>query len=177
MQEKVLLEWVDHSVISGEPFHAGSLRARVKDLSGKHPGRHWHERFKTRHEDTLTAAKATGLDPARGKIFNKANVVHLISLIHELIDKYGSIPPAHLWNVDEKGIQMGGGRKAGRRLFYYLGKRKYRYRKRSDNLELVTAIEAVNAAGEPAPPYFVLSDGLLPDIRQIQGEIGGYVSV
>jgi hypothetical protein len=176
-QEKVLLEWIDHSAISGEPFHAGGLRARAKDLSGKQPGRHWHERFKQRHADVLVAAKATGLDPARGKNFNKANVLHLVSLITELIETYGFIPPEHLWNTDEKGVQMGGGRKAGRRLYYYLRKRRYRYRKCSDNLELVTVIEVVNAAGQAAPPYFVLSEGQMPDIRQVPGEIGGFVVI
>ena len=63
-QEKVLLEWIDHSAISGKPFHAGDLHARAKDLSGNQPGRHWGKHFKQRHADILVCSHNILCSPA-----------------------------------------------------------------------------------------------------------------
>jgi hypothetical protein len=50
--------------------------------------------FKQCHADVLITMKATGLDPVQGKNFNKANVLHLVSLIIELIKTYSFIHPS-----------------------------------------------------------------------------------
>ena len=92
-------------------------------------------------------------------------------------EQYGGIPPEHIWNMDKKGIQMGGGRKNSGKGYFYLRDHCNRYRISSDNLELVTVLECVSAAGESAPMAFVLSDGPLPDIRKLVSDnsFGGYV--
>lgn len=96
----------------------------------------------------------------------------LISLLYKIFfDKYESlhlhfdgIPPEHLWNEDEKGVQMGGGRKNNGK-FYYFKDQKNCYRLGNDNLELVAVMECVSAAGDVMPPSLVLSDGPEPDLR------------
>ena len=64
----------------------------------------------------------------------------------------------HLWNMDEKGIQLGGGRKRTGRKYFRLQTLKWNnfYHLKSDNLELITIIECISAAGAVIPPSFVL---------------------
>ena len=84
------------------------------------------------------------------------------------MDENPNLPPEHIWNMDEKGIQLGGGRKNNGQTFCRLEslRRSDFYRVRSDNLELVTVIECISAAGDAMPPSFVLSTkGAMPDAR------------
>jgi hypothetical protein len=69
--------------------------------------------------------------------------------------------------MDEKGIQMGGGRKNSGKKYLFLKHKKQKYHIRSDNLELVTVIECVSAAGEVVPPSFCLQEGSWPDLREL----------
>jgi hypothetical protein len=47
--------------------------------------------------------------------------------------------------MDEKGIQMGGGRKKTNKKYYFLKDQKQRYRIiNSDNLELLTILECIS---------------------------------
>jgi hypothetical protein len=127
-------------------------------VTGKYPGKHWHRRFIQRHP-LLQLGKANGLDPKRAKNFNRANVLDYFEKRKKLNDKYGNIPPEQDWNMDEKGCQMGGGRKNNGRKYLFTRHQKDRYRLRSDNLELATVIECISAAGDAVPPTFVLSEG------------------
>ncbi len=70
----------------------------------------------------------------------------------------GGVPPEHIWNMDEKGIQMGGGRKKSSKKFYFFKDQKQRYRISSDNLELVTILECISAAGENCPTFILSAE-------------------
>jgi len=87
--------------------------------------------------------------------------------LQEIHNQYGQIPPEQIWNMDEKGIQMGGGRGNISKKYSYLRARKNRYKMKSDNLELVTVLECVSAAGVSIPTSFVLKNGPMPDIRGV----------
>ncbi|KIK45040.1 hypothetical protein CY34DRAFT_802009 [Suillus luteus UH-Slu-Lm8-n1] len=117
-------------------------------------------------------AKPRGLDPKRAQNFNKKTVGDYFNMRKEVDNKYNKIPPEHNWNMDEKGNQMGGGRKGDGTKYIFWIEDKDRYRMHSDNLELVTILECVNAAGTAMPPFFVLSDGPVADHGDIEG-IGG----
>jgi hypothetical protein len=54
-------------------------------------------------------AKATGLDPMHGKNFNKPTVNDYFNQMAGIKEKYGDILASQIWNMDEKGIQLGGG--------------------------------------------------------------------
>ena len=173
-EENVLVEWLELMSTSATPLNAADLRGYALALTGKYPGKLWHRRFLERHP-SLRLGKASGLDPKRAKNFNKANVSDYFEKRKKLNDKYDGIPPEQDWNMDEKGCQMGGGRKNNGRTYFFTRTQKDRYRLRSDNLELATVIECVSAAGDAVPPTFVLSDGPLPDLRDIpDGSIGWY---
>ena len=72
---------------------------------------------------------------------------------------------------------MGGGRKNSSRKYFRLHtlKRDNFYRLKSDNLELVTVVECISAAGAALPPSFVLSKGDYPE--PVDNEVFGSISV
>ena len=158
--------------MAATPLGPQTLRARAFALSGKHPGKNWHYRYMKRHP-SLVLSKPSGLDPKRAKNFNRGVVQDYFNKRQQLEDKYDGIPPEHHWNMDEKGVQMGGGRKNNGRKYFFMRDRKQRYRIKSDNLELVTIIECVSAAGVVTPPSFVLKNGPYPDCRDLEG-VGRY---
>jgi hypothetical protein len=82
---------------------------------------------------------------------------------------FDGIPPEHQWNMDEKGVQLGGGRKNSSTKFYSLKSHKVRYGIKDENLELVTIVECISAAGIVMPPSFILSDGPMPDWTDLPG--------
>lgn len=167
---------LDHIAQSGMPMDHRMVRANASDIAGRYLGKNWSRRFKKRNPQVITARPAK-LDPKRAKNFNKTIINDYFDKWEELNEQCGGIPPEHIWNMDEKGIQMGGGRKNGGKGYFYLRDQRNRYRISSDNLELVTVIECVSAAGESAPTAFVLSDGPLPDLRKLvlDKSFGGYV--
>ncbi|KAG1840558.1 hypothetical protein F4604DRAFT_1598800, partial [Suillus subluteus] len=112
------------------------------------------------------------LDPKRAQNFNRTTVGNYFNMRKEVDDRYNKIPPEHNWNMDEKGNQMGGGRKGDGTKYIFWIEDKEQYRMHSDNLELVTILECVNAAGTAMPPFLVLSDGPVADHGDIEG-IGG----
>jgi hypothetical protein len=171
-EEAVLTEWCDLHGSSGKPASAPSLRGHALAISGKLPGKKWHRRFISRNP-SLAFGKSTGLDPKRAKNFNQTVVKDYFEKRKKLNDRHNGIPPEQEWNMDEKGVQMGGGRKNRGRKFVFGRNRKDRYRIRSDNLELVTVIECISAAGEDCPPSFILSNGPMPDVRDLpNGSVG-----
>lgn len=91
----------------------------------------------------------------------------------QLEEQYDGIPPEHHWNVDEKGCQMGGGRKNIGRKYIQSHDDPDCYQIHSDNLELMTILECVNASGTVMPPWFVLIKGPSPNIRDLSDEVGG----
>jgi len=163
-EEQTLLDWCRQRAQEARPWSAQELRAYAQEIFGKKIGKKWHLKFEARHPE-LRNVRPAKLDPKRAKIFNKPIVHDFFDKYEGLHIKFDSIPPEHLWNEDEKGIQMGGGRKNSGKKFYYFKDQKNRYRLGSDNLELVTVMECVSAAGDVMPPSFVLSDGPEPDLR------------
>ncbi|KIM40829.1 hypothetical protein M413DRAFT_39802, partial [Hebeloma cylindrosporum] len=168
--EKALLDWAVQSGETGLPYSKLSLRSHASALRGSIVGKRFHEKFEARHP-ILKKAKGSKLDPKRAKHFNKAVVDDFFDKWEELNTTHSGIPPEHIWNMDEKGIQMGGGRKGNGRKFYFSREQAECFRISSDNLELVTVLECVSAAGESTRPSFVLKEGILPDLRDLDHEL------
>ena len=53
--------------------------------------------------------------------------------------------------------------------FIFSSEDKEHYRLHSDNLELVSIIECVNAVGTAMPPAFIMKDGPLADHSDVEG--------
>lgn len=162
VQEAALVDWCRLNSSRATPLHFTRLRAQAFEICGQHPGRNWAGRFLRRHP-FLVSAKPRGLDPKCAQNFNRTAVTEYFELRRQLEEKHDGIPPEHNWNMDEKGCQMGGGRQGSGMKFIFGSEDKERYRLHSDNLELVSIIECVNAAGTAMPPAFILKDGPIAD--------------
>ena len=142
------MEWCTLNSSAATPYHPRDLRQHAYNISGKLPGKNWHYRFLSSHNEELKLGKPRQLDPKRAQNFNEENIKHYFNLRQEVEDKYGPIPPEHHWNMDEKGGQHGGGRKGdGQKFIFSRQEADSSYRQHSDNLELVTIIECASAAG------------------------------
>ncbi|TFY73539.1 hypothetical protein EWM64_g10473, partial [Hericium alpestre] len=154
-QEAVLCDWLEHLVDQGRPLNKRDILNIVKLLCGVEPGGRWVSRFLERHPE-IVLGKPSGLDPKRAQAFNRPVVMRYFALLCEIMAKY-NIPWSHVWNMDEKGIQRGGGRKLQAIKYFVSRGRRPKYKLRSANLELVTIIECVCADGSSLQPGFVFS--------------------
>jgi hypothetical protein len=155
-QEDVLCEWIAHLAATAHPISKRTIRPKVQALCGKRPSNSWIRRFLKRHPD-LCLGRPSGLDPKRAQAFNPATVKDYFNLLKEYIDRY-DIPWENIYNMDEKGIQLGGGRKGTRQKFFFSRGKKEHYKVQSGDLELVTVIEAICADGTcDIKPGFVFS--------------------
>jgi len=157
---------------SGTPFDHRAVRDCASELGNRRAGKNWSYRFTKRNPQVVTA-KSAKLDPKRANNFNEAVVTDFYDKLQYINDIFGDIPPEHIYNMDEKGIQMGGGRKNNGR---YFRDQKNRYKIGSDNLELVTVVECISANWKSIPPSFVLSEGPLPNLSKLtENSISRYV--
>ncbi|KAF8817131.1 hypothetical protein BYT27DRAFT_7229086 [Phlegmacium glaucopus] len=104
--------------------------------------------------------RGSGLDPKRTKAFNFTTVQGHFKLFKETMEK-NNIPWRNIYNMDEKGVQMGGGQKGTRTKYFFAQDDKMKYKLQSDELQLVTIIDSICADGEdlPEPPIMLIYDG------------------
>ena len=114
--------------------------------------------------------EVSGLNPNWANNFNGWMITHYFLLHQELEDKYDRIPQEHQWNMDEKGIQLGGGKKNDGDKLIFTCHQKEPYKIESNNLQLVTIIECVYVAGVAMPLSFILMDGPKPDTQRLLNE-------
>jgi len=160
-QEQVLVEWCKYSAMLALPLRRSTLYKKVFALTGRVPGKHWYERFIKRHPE-LTLRKPSALDPKRASGFNFEAVTDYFAQLGAVLREY-NIPPENTYNEDEKGIQLGGGRKGSGMKYLFDAGEEIHYKLKSDSLELVTVIECVSADGAKGPgPSFVVSQAKDP---------------
>lgn len=99
-----------------------------------------------------------GLDPKRVSAFNPSTTCAHFELLGKVLSSY-NIQACNCYNVNEKGLQLGGGRKNLLTQFIFLADDRQHYALWSDLLVLVTLIEAVCAYGSSVPPVFILPKG------------------
>ena len=166
-QEEALCEWVLYMAEIGEPMSKQNLRAKVAELSKilqerttetgkKHlPSKKWVYRFLDRNLQ-LVLRRPTGLDAVRAQNFNPAVVSCHFHLLGNFLEKY-DVPPENMYNMDEKGIQLGGGRKLDGTRYVFSRAQQNRVKTQGASLELVTTIECVAANGSNLKPCFVFT--------------------
>ncbi|ETW79440.1 hypothetical protein HETIRDRAFT_419178 [Heterobasidion irregulare TC 32-1] len=145
-QEKVLADWLVYLGHTGHAVSKCTIGPKVEALCGRTPSKTWLKGFLEQHPD-LVLGRPTGLDPKRAQAFNFPTTDHHFKLLKSFIDEH-RIPWENIYNMDEKGLQLGGGRKAGREKLFFS-------RSQSANLQLVTVIECVSADGGNILPGFV----------------------
>ncbi|KAJ8584219.1 hypothetical protein M405DRAFT_747439 [Rhizopogon salebrosus TDB-379] len=155
-QETVLRNWIKWLGFTGIPLTKRTIGLKVEALCGRKPSRRWIYRFLRRNPD-CTLGRPAGLDPKRARHFNYTTVNKHFEKLQGVFDK-DDIPLCNVLNVDEIGVQLGGGRKGTGEQCLFAHMDKSRYKIKSDDLELVTILESVCADGTaPVKPCFVFA--------------------
>src|SRR5216683_351643 len=153
------------------PLDKHDIHSLVFNISGIVPGSNWINCFEKRHPE-IHVSRPGNLDPKRAQNFNPTNICHFYKLLKDIYNAFPNLPPEHIWNMDEKGVQFGGGRKRSKKYYHFRSmKRSKFYRIRSDNLELMTVIECISPSGLSVPPSFILSSGPTPSLPHLSGKI------
>ena len=159
--------YLEQSATSEMPIDHCAVQDHASDPTNCCLGKNWSYRLVTRNLQLVTA-KPSKLDTKRPNNFNEAVVLDFFYKLEHIYNEYGDIPPEHIYNMDEKGTQQGGGRKNnGQAYMYFWDQRNHRHKISSDNLELVIVIECISAAGASTPPAFILSDGPIPNLSKL----------
>ena len=106
-QEEVLVDWMKFLGMVGRPVSRATVRPKCIKLVGRLPGQTWIWRFLKRHPE-IKVQKPSGLDPKCAWAFNYATVNDYFEKLTKVI-KDNDIPWENIYNMDEKGIQLGGG--------------------------------------------------------------------
>lgn len=156
-QESRLVDWCQFLGCTGRPVDDAGVLYMAKHLRGPNkeaPGQKWLNAFRRRHAGEICFTKPAGLDPKRAQAFNFTTAHEHFELLDQVMKMHG-IKWRNVYNMDEKGVQVGGGRKNLGKKFFYSRHDRARYKLRDANLELVTIIECVSADGVALPPGFV----------------------
>ena len=143
IQENILVEWVILLSDTGHCISKRMLRMKAELLCSHKPGKNWVYCFLLRHPE-IVLGKPSGLDPKWAQAFNKPTVKTHFKLLEALIKKHG-IPPKNIYNMDEKGVQHGGGQKTQARKYVAPRSKHPKYKLQSANLELITIVDCVAA--------------------------------
>ncbi|KAI0030090.1 hypothetical protein K488DRAFT_72468 [Vararia minispora EC-137] len=155
VEEAVVVEWAEFLSLLSIPWSKEQIRWKVLEICGRRPSRDWVNRFLIRHPE-LRPSKGNRLDRKRAGAFNIHVVNEHFEGLRELFG--GHIPARNVFNFDELGVQLGGGRTNNGRKYIYHVKDKAKYRMSDDNLELVTVLETLCLDGTaPIKPAFLFS--------------------
>lgn len=154
-QENALIALALHLSAIAQPLSRRTLGPYVESLCGTYPSQSWIDRFI--YNDTRLVNKSPSrIDPKRAQCFNQATVEEHFALLAKVMHDKG-IPLRNLFNMDEKGIQLGGGRKQHGTKFICGYEQRTNVKLRSSNLELVTVFECISADGTSIRSSFILS--------------------
>ncbi|KII83531.1 hypothetical protein PLICRDRAFT_119302, partial [Plicaturopsis crispa FD-325 SS-3] len=155
-QEEVFLEWMVFHAQEGRPWSQSTIQRQAESFTGRKPHINWVKGFRRRHRAQLKFCGTSGLDPKRAACFNPGTVKKHFDELGAAIDER-KYKIHNRYNMDEKGCQIGGGRKRTGRKYFFPRSERANYKKRNANLELVTVIECCSADGEMLQPGFIFS--------------------
>ena len=92
----------------------------------------------------------------RAHNFNPNVVGQHFQILGDLLKRF-DIPLENMYNMDEKGIQLGGGRRLDGTRYLYAKDQSICLKTQNANLGLVTTIKCVAADGSNIKPAFVFS--------------------
>ena len=140
--ESVLEQWCKVMGHRGVPitYQLEMLRDHASDISGQDVGATWPKHFMMRHPG-LKIKYTTGLEQSCARSLNPNAVRNYFDLLMEIMAKY-NITPENIYNMDEKGIQLG----IGKRVAALVDRgQKTAYQVEAGSRELVTIIETISA--------------------------------
>ena len=132
------------------PLTYSTIVTYASEISGKVIGESWPKRFLARHAD-LKVKATTSLEKCRAKALNQSAVDGFYNILEEVVKEF-NIEPKDMWNMDEKGVQLGIGAKVAAIIDR---DQAAVYSVEDGNRELVTVIEAVCANGTALIPSVI----------------------
>ena len=157
-QELVLINYTIWLGFAGIPLSKRTIAPKVEALCGRKPSRRWVHRFLARNPG-CTLGRPTGLDTKRARNFNFTSVNAYFQRLQRILEIH-DIPWCNVWNMDEIGIQHGGGRKNTGELFLFSLADRVRYKLKSEELELTTVLEAICGDGTATVPPCLVFQGV-----------------
>lgn len=158
-QEQLLVEWAKVQGRRGVPISPTTLADHASDICGKPVGSSWPTRFLERHPD-LKVRYSQSLEKCRANNVNRATINKFFDMLEEIITEF-KIPAENIYNMDEKGIQLG----VGKRVAAIVDSdQKNVYNIEDGNRESVTVIETICANGTALAPT-VIFEGKKVDFR------------
>lgn len=140
-EKDTLIEWVQYLGITGHPVSKRTLRPKIHTIlkakgmavTDKTVSRTWIRNFLNEYKETIKLARTHGLDTKRAQAFNFTTVHHHFQLLSNLLKEH-EIPWENVYNMDEKGVQLGGGRKNSQEKFFFNREDKMMYKQKGDSL-------------------------------------------
>jgi hypothetical protein len=105
--EQVLANWTVFLGLTGHAQGKANIVWKAEELSSRKLGKHWLPQFLKCHPE-IRLARPTGLDPKQAQAFNHTTMSNHFNKLGVLINMY-SLEWYNIYNMDEKGIQAGGG--------------------------------------------------------------------
>lgn len=149
-QETILVEWIKSLGHRSVPWTPQIIREKASLIAGVYIGIGWVYRFLPRHPD-LKSRITVGLESCRAQALNRTTTSEFFEMLQNTITQY-DIKPENLYNMDEKGVQMGLGARA--RVLVDRNQKTV-YMKTDGNRELVTLVECVCADGTALDPLAI----------------------
>jgi hypothetical protein len=152
--QSALLDWCILKGYQGCAVNYEGIASYVELLIGERPTRHWVRQFRARWSTKVKVTSSRGLDPLRAQCFNRTTVCGHFDAFKKASE---GVAIWNVYNADEQGIQMGGGRKRTGALYIFALSDKNHYRLQPESLQLVTILEAVCADGTKQDPGIIFS--------------------
>lgn len=146
-EERALVDWIKEHARRGIPLHASAVAQHASVICGRTISERWVQRFRVRHPD-LKMKWTSNLEKCRAQALNPTAVSEFYDILEELVDEY-KITEENIYNMDEKGIQLGMGKRV--RAFVDRDQKSVTQVEDGDR-ELVTMIECVCADGTAIRP-------------------------
>ena len=168
-KQETLVDWIKYMALTGHPLNKRTIHPKIlailkaksqRNVDEKYPSKSWIWRFMKRHMPHLKMSWGSGLNPKCAKAFNYSMVQAHFMLFKDTINK-NNIPWKNIYNMDEKGVQMGGGWKGTCTKYFFSRDDKMQYKLQSDKLQLVTIIDCICADGTAdIGPSFVFPESM-----------------
>ncbi len=149
-QERGLADWAKELAKRAIPWTKDTLREKAQLICKKQVSDNWIYRFIKRNPD-LKLRWTQGLESPRAGALNEAIVAEFYRILAETVEKY-QVKPENIYNMDEKGVQLG----IGMRARVLVDRNQKNVHTVTDgNKELVTMLETVSANGAALPPMAI----------------------
>ena len=141
-KECALVDWIKEHAQHGIPLHASAVAQHVSVICGCTISEQWVQCFHIQHPD-LKMKWTSNLEKCQAQALNPTAVSEFYDILEELIDEY-KITEENIYNMDEKDIQLG----MGKRVHAFMNHDQQSITQVEDgDWELVTLIECVCADG------------------------------